>query len=448
MPTIIGAIFFCSGLYFFLFKEDGLLGLLIISSIFEASSAINVGQRGIQPYYLVAAFIIARGFVKWALGAGPRESIPQRRWLLAFGVIGVLSAFVLPAIFAGVPIYDSKVGIDESLFIRPPLQFGLNNIGQAGFLAWHIATALAVLSIPASKKKILRAYILAFYLVLLVVVGQVACQRMGIAFPDALIRNNPGYLLSNLTMLGSSGARNPGTFTEPSYAGAFFAMYCLGFIVEYLKGKGSAARVLISLIASGMVASTTSLLVIALLAPLAILCYSPFRFPWYVNVRKTRRIALVVFLVIAPMLLILVISPEYRQLLIVLTVAKGDSSSFFNRTAADLFALQLLPQSHWIGVGLGSNRASSMLTTLLSNVGIMGVFAFGVFYIKLFGKLPEQYAWLRWAGFALLLNMCIGIADVTSPILWIPILLAIRFSREKPIEQPTQLRGNLVLAGS
>src|ERR1700733_12191344 len=164
MPTVIGVIFFCCGAYCFLYKEDRLLGLLLIASTFEAASAINFGKRGIQPYYVVAAFTIARGLVNWLLGVRFNRKMPQRKWLLIFGAIAVASAFVLPVVFAGVPIYDVKIGIDDGLFIRPPLQFGLYNVTQAVYLALHIATAFALFSIKFSAEKIRKAYLLAFYI--------------------------------------------------------------------------------------------------------------------------------------------------------------------------------------------------------------------------------------------------------------------------------------------
>src|ERR1700730_4829576 len=101
MPTVIGVIFFCFGIYCFLFKEDNLLGLLLIASTFEAASALNFGQRGIQPYYVVAAFIIARAIVNRLLGVRLKRAMPQGKWLLIFGAIGITSALVLPVIFAG-----------------------------------------------------------------------------------------------------------------------------------------------------------------------------------------------------------------------------------------------------------------------------------------------------------------------------------------------------------
>src|ERR1700727_205610 len=118
MPTVIGIIFFCAAVYCFFLKQESLLGLLIVASFFGAASAINFGDRGIQPYYVVALFLIARGFLNLVAAPGPKRSIPQGLWLLIFGAIAIASAFVLPVMFAGIPVYDPKIGIDDGLFIR------------------------------------------------------------------------------------------------------------------------------------------------------------------------------------------------------------------------------------------------------------------------------------------------------------------------------------------
>src|SRR5258708_4611122 len=183
MPTIIGVVFFLCGAYCFFFKEDGFLGLLIIAAIFQAASAINIGERGIQPYYVIALFMIARASINWAYGVGATGSMPQGTWLLLFGTIALASAFVFPVVFAGIPIYDPKVGIDEGFFNRPPLSFGINNVAQAAFVFWHIATAYSVLAINFSSNKARTAYIWAFYLVVGIIVAQSVCQLTGIPFP-------------------------------------------------------------------------------------------------------------------------------------------------------------------------------------------------------------------------------------------------------------------------
>lgn len=429
MPTIIGAIFFCAGAYFFLRKENGLLGLLIVASVFEAASALNIAERGIQPHYIIAAFIIARAFFNAMFGLVPTSSpMPQGRWLLIFGATAIVTTIAFPIVFAGTPIYDPKIGIDDGLFIRPPLKFGLNNVAQAVFIVWHIATAYAVLWIRFSAPTTRRFYIFAFYLALFFIFAQSFCSLVGLPYPDSLLRNNPGYGITDMDLV-RNGVRCPGTFTEPSIAGAFIAMYCIGFAAEYLSGSGSAFRVILSLVAIGLITSSGALLSLALCFLALGISYSPFRFPWYIRVRRARRIAWIAFLLFAPTILAVAISSGYRATLIGFTVDKGETGSFVNRTASDLYGLQLLLQTYGLGLGLGSNRASSMVTTLLSCTGLLGTLAFGIFYLKLFANLAEEYAWLKWAAFAFLLNMCIDISDVTFPLLWLPILLAIQISQ-------------------
>ena len=114
------------------------------------------------------------------------------------------------------------------------------------------------------------------------------------------------------------------------------------------------------------------------------------------------------FCLVAPLILVLLFSSGYREVLTAATVSKGESGSFINRTASDLYSLQLLLQTYGIGVGLGSNRTSSFLSTLFSNVGVAGTLAYGVFYFKLLANLPKEYEWFKWAVLAFLVNIGIG----------------------------------------
>jgi uncharacterized membrane protein len=429
MPTLIGVFFFCCALYCFLWKQEALLGLLFIASIFQAASAINFDERGIQPYYVVALFLIARATVNWGFdtGSGKLRIIPARRWLVLFAVIGVGSAFTLPFLFAGTPVYDPKIGIDDGFRIHPPLSFGLNNLAQAGFLFAQTATALSIVFINFSSEKAHKAYIWAFYLVVGIIAAQSICQFAGIPFPNSVFLNNPGYSLWDEEGK-TGGTRNPGTFAEPSLVGGFLIMYFGGFLFEYLAGKKNATNLIVAFLALGLVASGGSFVAMALVTAALLVRYFPFRFPWYIAMRGLKRFCVVLVLFSAPVVYALLSPSSLAEALLTNTAAKTESGSFLNRTAADLYSLQLIVQTHGLGVGLGSNRASSLLTTLGSNVGVLGLLVFFVFCIKLFFGLPKEYRWLLWGAGALLLNMSIGIADVTIPMLWIPILLAIQFT--------------------
>lgn len=426
MPTIVGTIFFCFTSFFFVFRQDLLLGLLIAASIFQGSNALKFGTKGIPLFFMVEVAIVLCAIVKCLLRPGRKTSLAGGFWLALFGAISILSAFLYPFLFAGIPVYDPVVGIDLGTFIRPPLHFTFSNVTQSGFLFLHIATAYALTKIPYSKEKTYKAYLLTFYLLTFCVFAQGFCQITGIPFPDSVVRNNPDLWVP----ANSSGLlRQPATFMEPSFAGACLIMYTIGFLLEYLEGKGKAFRVILALAASGCVTSTGSLFTLIIFMSYLLIRYSPFRFPWYIHVEKGKRMAIFSAWLVVPAFFAAYLLANYQRILLEMTVSKGDSGSFLNRTTSDIYALGLLLHTYGIGVGLGSNRSSSLITSLVSNVGIAGSLAFAVFCFGLLSRIPKADLWIKWAALALLFNMCVDVPDVTFPVLWVVLLLALQTQR-------------------
>jgi hypothetical protein len=66
------------------------------------------------------------------------------------------------------------------------------------------------------------------------------------------------------------------------------------------------------------------------------------------------------------------------------TLSKGDSSSYIDRTTADLDSLSTLIPTFGLGTGWGSNRASSLFPGLLSTIGLPGLIGITWFAAKLF----------------------------------------------------------------
>ncbi len=423
MPTLIGTVFFLIGIYCFFYRQQALLGLLIVSSIFQASAAISFGTRGIQSYYLVETIIIARSVANYFENRRIRRPLPYGKWLMAFGLIAISSAFILPFLFAGRPVYDPLLGIDLGLLVHPPLRFGLTNVSIAFFLTWHIATAYSLQGIRYSGRLTNAGLLWAFYLLLTCVFAQAACELTGIPYPDSLIRTNPD--IWDLAERSPGAFRKPGTFLEPSFAGAFLVFFTIAFAAQYLNGRGSAKRVALALIGSGMVTSSGSLFTLAAVLGALMVSKLPFRGGLSIDLSRLKRLAWIFFVVAAPILVALLFAASYRDTLLDVTVSKGDSGSFFNRTASDVFAVQLAFETYGLGVGLGSTRSSSFVTYLASNVGVLGLVVFFIFYFKLFMGLSEEGKWLKWAGFALLLNMCVDVPDLIFPVFQFVILLAI-----------------------
>jgi hypothetical protein len=58
---------------------------------------------------------------------------------------------------------------------------------------------------------------------------------------------------------------------------------------------------------------------------------------------------------------------------------KHQSSSFAQRTGADMMAIDIALDTGGIGIGLGSHKPNNLVMTLLSNTGIFGILVFIVF---------------------------------------------------------------------
>jgi hypothetical protein len=172
-----------------------------------------------------------------------------------------------------------------------------------------------------------------------------------------------------------------------------------------------------------IVGSGASLVAVAAVAML-ILGVSPvLRFPWYI--RKDRLKALLAF---GPAVVVATATPV-RGILLQYTLQKQNTLSYIHRTAADLFALGLAAKTHWLGVGLGSNRPSSLICSLLSTTGLIGTILFLAMCARLVTNVSGKEGWVRWAVLGALINMALAIPDVTTPVLWVALALTIVLSR-------------------
>ena len=437
MPTIIGLIFFLASIYFFFQKNDSLFALVIISSIFHASSVIATEEHGVEPYYLVAAVFVLQSMYRGRIFRRDSGSFKGRRWMLLFAVVAISSAMILPAVFAGIPVYDPYVGIDDGLFFRPPLHLGLANFTQSVYLLLDVLVVLGaaqnLVRAPSSRK----AYMFTFYFLAGTVILQFICSVIGIAFPYALLQTHGGYNVQEV-QAGDWSSRFPGTFTESSGAGLVLATFTAGFLAERLKFGKSLFPALIGLFSIFLVRATGSLAAIGLIVVLLLIAHPIWRFPFYINLLMLRRCALLIGM--AALALVIVVLSPLRDSLTSATAGKQEGASFVNRTASDVYALELLIKTKGLGVGMGSNRPSSLLTSLLSTVGVIGFAAFLLAYFKLLANASQENAWLRWAGFALFLDIAFSDPDFTAPWIWVFLAFAVQAGRLQDLKTPILAR--------
>jgi hypothetical protein len=418
MPTVVGIIFLALGIGCLVKREDWLLGFLMFSGLFQASSVINFGSFGIQPFYFAACLFLysqARKNQFWRSGIRFRG----KNLLLMFCCLGVFSALVYPFIFAGIPVYVPKVGIDDGFFYRPPLQFGLGNVAQATYLIVEVLTVWAAASaLKTDKTRV--CYDFCFNFLIGLVFVQFVCVRLGIAFPYSLFQTNPGYAMAEISTFDPT-ARVIGTFTEASGAGLVLVLFYAGYFYEYFSGTGSAFKVILAAVSIGLVRSSSALAAMLVTTVLILIFHPVFRFPWFI--RGSRLAKLTSVLAVGVLIVLSPLNATLREY----TTEKNETLSYIHRTAADLFSLQLTVDTHGIGVGLGSNRPSSLITSLLSNVGVLGTVIFVLLVIQVARNAQGEYAWIRWSLFAAVFDMCLGVPDITQPMLWVGLTLAVYY---------------------
>jgi hypothetical protein len=91
--------------------------------------------------------------------------------------------------------------------------------------------------------------------------------------------------------------------------------------------------------------------------------------------------------------------------------------------------MELFSVTKGIGVGMGSNRPSSLITSLLSTVGLAGFAVFLLAYSGLLANSTRENSWLRWVGCALFLDMALGGPDYTMPWVWVILAFAVQMGR-------------------
>jgi hypothetical protein len=420
MPTLEGIIFIPLALYFFVFRPQLLFPLLIISTVFEASSVVSAGAIGIQPYYCIAPLFVARFLI---VKAPARKRLWRgltftRLWVV-FAIVSVISAIVLPFIFSGTLVFDPRISVDDNFLSPAHLGPQMTNIVQSVFLTLNVLVVISATHLAKSIDKAHTVFMRGAYVVIAIVILQSLFFWLGLPFPTKLLNNNPGYTLANIN---ASTLRPNGSFTEPSMAGAVLAAYVAAFLWKYFAGKENILRVAIAVVACLLVASTSSLIAVLVVFVALVLTNPVVRLPWFIRIGTLKRLS--VFFVAAACLTLLLIIPSFRTVLLSQTLEKGGSDSALVRFGADAFALNLVLQTHGLGVGLGSNRPSSFFAALLSQVGVIGFLLFISAAWTTLWPLPKKDRWIGMAAMGLLLSMAFGLPDLSFPFLWILFALA------------------------
>ena len=409
--TTLGLIFILAyALGFVVKRHVGLLAVAAAAIPFNDSAALIIGEIPVSPFYLGMVVYLPLTYLRIGIPR-PGSTMP---WLLGLWACAV--TLIGPTLFARMPVFASGVGIDRQVGRLSELVYTNSNFAQVSYLVVNLALLMALSSSEDTKN-----WIPPIPAVVGTSVATLAWwfRHEGIEWPDELFRNNTpnayGYVKT---------ARFAAQFSEPSHLAAFAltSAVLLSAVVVVLRPRPAIRIFLLAMVAADIViivdtGSATALVGAGIFAVVA----TSWVF-YRVAVRGARVSVGVALTVLVLMGTALVIGPQvvaYARDVIDYKVNTG--TSLRSRTAADLNSWRIFLDSGTLGVGLGSNRSSSLLALLLSTIGLVGTTLFLLIMGKAIRDGLRERTRRAWAaGLAVLLAASFfSLPDFVSPMMWL-----------------------------
>ncbi|MDP3520541.1 MAG: hypothetical protein Q8S02_07950 [Hydrogenophaga sp.] len=465
--TAFGLVYMPLLLAVVLFARGWLPGLVLGSAVFQAAAVVNVpvgsSYYGISPY-LASAGAVGAVMLWRRLGAAKSPILPPSHlrtpaiWLLVYAVLAITGSFLLPRIFEGLPVQPPLDPNGYALKELPPLFWSISNLAQAANLFVHITVACFFWQSLNRRDWSMRYTIAAFGaasgIALIAGLHDGAALLLERPRMASFWMSNIGYALVDNVLYqmpyltpapdGSTYAilyRISSPFSEPSYGSAFMASAYAGLVAVFLLTSHKRVLVFVALFLFGLgLLNTTGSTgwVAGFVATLTLIAV----FVWK-QIRNTKqrekthylhwRLFVVAVLLVSSAIAALWQSPLWRA------VPAIGNAFIFNKAAtlgndgrflSDVRAITLTQQTVGLGVGMGSNRTSSFLTSLLSNTGIAGALAFLSMLATLMARFirarqlsPSQHFTSVALG-TCMFAVSLSIPDLNLPFLWAFIFLA------------------------
>lgn len=433
MITVVGVLFGLAYLLCLVIRPQRLVWVLAAAVPFSHTAMVNFSNFAVTPFFFGCG-VAALRLLHLRLGQGRYSQVARqgskgiRVWLWGFFAYATVITVLGPVVFAGTPVLTPRGGIDDQIGYEAALDFSISNLGQLLYLFLGIALVLYLRREPGVG---LRPFELSIAIGLgLALVSYLAPQY----WPSELIDN------ISSTHYDVWGTRLRGTFAEPSVLATFLSA-SIGYLVSALsRAKGGRrawylGALAVALFEFSLVYAGTALMalagMIALAAPL--LAVRMFR-SGLLGVER------ITFLLIGLLILGLLFGGRVVAWATGLFTDKLDASSYMFRGLANDIALDVFVRSWGFGVGLGSNRPSSLFFMLLSCVGIVGTL---MFFLLVVVSLVKAYRILAarpivWALIGTQIAQLAAKPDLSMPVMWILLALCIRATSRSEGEVHTE----------
>jgi hypothetical protein len=405
--------------------------VFVVSTLLAASAALiltALGGANIQPAYLLLGFLTLSAVMSRAsLQRASAALLPPNAgfWLLLTALYATLSAVFLPRIFAGATyvfaIARTEVGLG---IVSMPLAPTSGNITQAVYFLGDVICFLVfydAASRPDGVKTVVNAVIASAAINLGFAAIDLATFWAGLGGALDIIRNANYRMLDEGVVLGFH--RIVGSFPEAS-AFAFFTVgffaFCTKLWLDGIRPRLTGALASLSLLALAFATSSTGYAATSgFLGLLFVVSLSKIFF------RRVRK-SIFVFATVLPVLVAAGITGMRLDAPLWNTVSEIVNSSILNKMESQSGverakwndqALVNFYDTHGLGAGDGSVRASSFPLAVLGNIGVFGALTYGLFLLNVF--FGRKHRWqhpfptncqsaARWACFAQLIGASVA----------------------------------------
>jgi hypothetical protein len=380
--------------------------VFLASTLLGAAAAIiltSLSYANVQPAHLLLLFIACAAVAKrraaatlWRSLSFPNEGF----WLLLTALYAVLSAVLLPRIFAGATyVFEiARTAIGPGI-VAVPLAPASGNITQPVYFLGDVVCFLAFYTFasePAGVKAITRAIFVCAALNLVFAALDLATWATGSAQLLSVIRNANYRMLDDATILGMK--RIVGSFPEASTF-AYFTLGWFGFCARlWLGGRHRRVAGPLALLSFAVLLLATSSTGYGGLAGFGATLYATTAAR--VLIRPVPR-QMLSFLLVAPVLAALIFvglrldPPAWGALQNMVdktVVGKLSTASGIERAKWNRQALVNFSDTDGLGGGVGSVRASSFPVAVLGNIGVIGAATYGGFLLALFFQRRNRWA--------------------------------------------------------
>lgn len=398
------------------FGYKPIIFLLIISSIFQGSAFFSFGSTNITLFFGLEMLVILRLLLPTQASGVPKFNDKTSLNIFLIIIIFWLYTFFATNFFSGMRVYSTLADSFESNYITRglPLEWSKKNFSELIFLSTNLILSLLIYKRKEYITKdffIKSIFISAFIFSIVSFFWQF--YKPFYTFISLIFFNNPGW---SITVLSGVEDRMASTFPEPSYAGLYISTLALPFL---FREKFIFKIFGIVMLYWGYLNFSSTFFVGLILSIVLIFLYY-----------KQNNLKNSTLIFISTLFFILLFLYSFNSLFIEYFSSKMLSGSGEIRNDSNHFAIEAFINSYFIGVGIGSIRASSLLLSMLANFGLV-LFIYTLYVVyKLFSLRKEKdskflFMLLLIAFFASFSS----IPDYSLPFLWILIFANIASSK-------------------